>query len=59
MVTDKCPNGLIGLTGLNPIGLIGLNGLNPILPKNCSSPLTKKKIVRNHVGYGLLLKYLV
>ena len=27
MVTDKCPNGLIGL---NPIGLIGPIGLNPI-----------------------------
>ena len=35
MVTDKCPNGLIGPTGLNPIGpigLIGLIGLNPIGP---------------------------
>ena len=27
MVTDKCPNGLIGLIGLNPNGLIGLIGL--------------------------------
>ena len=29
MVTDKFPNGLIGLIGLNPNGLIGLIGLNP------------------------------
>jgi hypothetical protein len=33
MVTDKFPNGLIGLNGLNPIGLIGLN------PSNTSHPL--------------------
>ena len=37
MVTDKYPNGLIGLIGFNPIGLnpIGPNGLigpNPITP---------------------------
>ena len=29
MVTDKCPNGLIGLNRLNPNGLKGLNRLNP------------------------------
>ena len=32
MVTDKCPNGPIGPTGLNPIGLICPIGLNPIGP---------------------------
>ena len=32
MVADKCPNGLIGLNGLNPIGPIGLNPIGLICP---------------------------
>ena len=41
MVTDKCPNGLIGLNGLNPIGLIDPNGLSgPIGPNRHSRPCT-------------------
>ena len=32
MVTDKCPNGLNGLKGLNPKGLKGLYRLSPIGP---------------------------
>ena len=30
MVTDKCPNGLIGLNPIGPNGLIGLNPTGPI-----------------------------
>ena len=39
MVTDKFPNGLIGLIGLNPIGLTGLIGLIGLNPSNTSHPL--------------------
>ncbi len=38
MVADKCPNGLIGLIGLNPNGLIGPIGLNPIGPSGLIVP---------------------
>ena len=42
MVTDKCPNGLIGPTGLNPTGLIGPIGLIvPIVPIYPSATLGK------------------
>ena len=34
MVTDKCPNGLIGPIGLNPNGFIGPIGpIVPIIPR--------------------------
>ena len=39
MVTDKCPNGLIGLNGLNPIGLIDPIGLMGPNPNGLSGPI--------------------
>ena len=39
MVTDKCPNGLIGLIGLNPTGSNGLIGPNPNDLNGLSGPI--------------------
>ena len=53
MVTDKCPNGLIGLNpigligpiGLNPIGLIDPNGLNYSLIKPYSAQMRARLMI--------------